>query len=118
MTLGSPAVVIVPKAAEPTVAFGAPNGGVLVALNASARTSSAWLAEIGTRRINARSRLRKPGPRTGLRELVPIVNAGAAWKAAVLNQRLTDRSSEDSSGSPITFGRWVPNPAKALLLVV
>src|SRR6187200_2958026 len=109
MTRGSPAAVIVPKAADPTVVFGAPNGGVLVALNASARISNAWFTESGTRRISARSRLRNPGPRTGLRELVPSVNAGAAWNAAVSNQRLTERSSEESVGSPIRFGRWVPN---------
>ena len=39
MTRGSPAVVIVPKAAEPTVVFAAPNGGVFVRLKISARTS-------------------------------------------------------------------------------
>src|SRR5215207_2256059 len=47
-----------------------------------------------------------------------MVNCGAAANAEVLNQRLTDRSSEGRDGSPTRLGRWVPNPAKALLLVV
>src|SRR5262245_34255444 len=47
-----------------------------------------------------------------------MTNCGAALNALVLNQRAVDRSSEGSSGSPATFGRCVPNPANALLLVV
>ena len=43
-TRGSPAVVIVPKAADPSAPFGAPRGGVFVTLNTSARSSSALLA--------------------------------------------------------------------------
>src|SRR5262245_18586613 len=118
MTRGSPAVVIVPNAADPTVVFGAPSGGVLVMLKNSARNSNASPAETGPRRISARSRLRYPGPRTGLRELVPIVNGPAGEKALVLNHRAVDRSSDGSVGSPARFGRCVPKPANALLLVV
>ena len=46
-----------------------------------------------------------------------MVNWGAVANALVLNHRLTDRSSSGSVGSPLRFGRWVPNPANALLLV-
>ena len=37
--------------------------------------------------------LRYPGPRMGLRELVPIANAGAAANAVVLNQWPIERWS-------------------------
>src|SRR5262245_5890963 len=118
MTRGSPAVVIVPNAADPTVVFGGPSGGVFVKLKNSARHSIALPGETGTRRMTARSRLRYPGPRTGLRELVPIVNGPAAENALVLNQRAVDRSSDGSVGSPFKFGRCVPKPANPLLFVV
>ena len=58
MTRGSPAVVIVPNAAEPNTPFGAPSGGVFVTLKISARISSAWSVASGTRRMRAKSRLR------------------------------------------------------------
>jgi len=57
-TRGSPAAVIVPNAADPTVVFGARKGGVFVTLNTSARISKARAPESGMRRITARSRLR------------------------------------------------------------
>src|SRR5262245_44361376 len=117
MTRGSPAAVIVPKAAAPKVPFGAPRKGVFVRLKNSARNSSALLAGSCTRRMRAMSRFRYPGPRTGLRELVPIVNWGAVQNTLVSNQRLVDRWSDGSVGSPFRFGRWVPKPANALLLV-
>jgi len=46
-----------------------------------------------------------------------MVKAGAGAKALVLNHRLTDRSSAGRVGSPTRFGRWVPKPANALVLV-
>ncbi len=109
--------MIVPKAADPKVPFAAPNCGVLVTLNTSARTSMAVPALTGMRRLIAMSRFRYAGPRTGLRDALPSVNAGAVLNTLVLNQRLTDRSSDGSSGSPVMFGRCVPNPANRLLLV-
>src|SRR5581483_12245948 len=84
-TRGSPAVVIVPKFAAPSTAAGAPNGGVLRRLNASARSSTA-VRPAGIRRTTARSTSRYEGPRRGLRDAVPRAKAGAASKAAVLNQ--------------------------------
>ena len=57
-TRGSPAEVIVPNAADPTVVLGAWKGGVFVTLNTSTRNSRALVPESSTRRITARSRLR------------------------------------------------------------
>src|SRR3954471_19771784 len=47
-----------------------------------------------------------------------MAKAGAGTNALVLNHRSTDRLPAGSVGSPITFGRCVPKPANALLLVV
>src|SRR5690242_19806025 len=117
MTRGSPAEVIEEKPGVPNATLGAPSGGVLVKLKHSARNSRLARSRIESRFIRAISASLKPGPRTGLRELVPKVNWGATVKAPVSNQRATVRLPPGKIGLPIRFGRWVPNPAKALKLV-
>src|SRR5437764_4279799 len=109
---------MVPKPADPATVFGAPNGGVLRALNTSTRNSSDAAPCSRMRRLIARSRLRYAGPLIGLRDALPSVNIGAIAKALVLNQWSGVRWSAGNSGSPTRLGRWTPNPANALKLVV
>ena len=73
-TLGSRAVVIVPKLAGPSCAAGAPKFAVFSRLNTSKRSSIARSPPNLTLRITARSTSWYVGPRTGLREADPIVN--------------------------------------------
>ena len=90
---GLPADVIVPNAEAVGVKdpFGSLNGGVLVTLNASARTSG--LSRSLTRNVFPiiRSAFCSPGPRTGLREHVPKVNGAAVVNAATLKNSSTLR---------------------------
>ena len=76
----------VPKFEAPLTAAGAPRFTVFNRLKISARTSIALPALIGMRRTTEKSISRYDGPRTGLREAFPIVNASGVEKAAVLNQ--------------------------------
>src|SRR5262249_33615650 len=117
-TRGSSADVTVPKFAAPATAFGAPKFGVFSRLKISPRSSIARGPAIRIRRVSATSTSRYDGPRTGFRDAVPSVNGPAGTKAAVLNQWPGVRWSAGNVGSPTRFGRWVPNPANALLFVV
>ena len=63
------------------------------------------------------SAFRYCGPRTGLRELLPIVNCGAIVNAVVLKNLAVVRSEDGRFGSLTRFGRCVPKPANALKLV-
>jgi len=65
-----------PKPAAPATVAGAPRGGVFVTLNASARNSTLRFSPKYVRLISAMSAFRYCGPRTGLRELLSIVNGG------------------------------------------
>src|SRR6185369_4000047 len=105
MTRGSPAEVMEPKPAEPRTVFGAPSGGVLVRLKNSARNSRFRTSPKYVRLIRATSAFRYCGPRTGLRELLPIVNCDAVVKSDVLKNRVVVRSEADKFGSATTFGR-------------
>src|SRR6185295_1340988 len=106
-----------PKPAAPATVAGAPSGGVFVTLNASARNSILNFSPKEVRFISAMSAFRYCGPRTGLRELLPIVNCGAMVKAEVLKNRAVLRSDDGRLGSLLKFGRCVPKPANALKLV-
>src|SRR5207253_902385 len=115
-TRGLPALVIEPKAALPKLPFGSFNGGVLDTLNVSARNSR--LTRSAMRKVlpTIRSAFCRPGPRTGLRELLPMTNWGAAVNAAVLKYFATLRPS-NSYGSLVRFGLWIAKPRLELLLV-
>ena len=73
----------VPNAALPKLPLGSLKGGVLVRLKASARMSS-WSCSRRRKVLPIiRSAFCRPGPRTGLRELLPMTNCGAAVNIAV-----------------------------------
>src|SRR6185295_5058331 len=63
------------------------------------------------------SAFRYCGPRTGLRELLPIVNCGAIVNVDVSKNCAVVRSDDERFGSLTRFGRCVPKPANALKLV-
>ncbi len=73
-----------PKAAVPKLPLGWAKAGVLVRLKSSARNSRTVFSAKVVRLMRLRSQSRKAGPRTGLREALPIVNWGAVAKAEVL----------------------------------
>src|ERR1700760_2733422 len=75
---------MVPKAAAPKEALGSLSGGVLLALKASARNSKLIRSVIRNVFPIIRSAFCRPGPRIGLRELLPMVNWGAVVNAATL----------------------------------
>ena len=106
-----------PKPAAPSTTFGAPNGGVFVKLKTSVRNSRFMVSVKLMRLISATSRLRYAGPRTGLRELLPMVNCGAIVNGAVLKKRAVVCSDEERFGFATRFGRCVPKPANALKFV-
>src|SRR5215468_2189330 len=105
-----------PNAAFPKLPLGSFNGGVLDTLNASARNSRFARSVIRNVLPIIRSAFWSPGPRTGLRELLPITNCGAAVNAAVLKYLATLRLAK-SFGLLIRFGRCTANPRPELLLV-
>src|SRR5262249_45727532 len=115
-TRGFPALEIEPNALLPTTPFGSASGGVLVTLNASARSSKVKFSRIGNVLPIITSAFCNPGPRTGLRELVPIVNGPAALNIEVSKYFATLRPSK-SFGLPVRFGRWTAKPKLELLLV-
>src|SRR5215475_8228677 len=117
MTRGSPAAEIEPNAVLPSTTLGAASGGVFVKLNASARNSTFARSLTFVRLISATSAFRYAGPRTGLRELLPIVKIGAITNALVSNHLDVERCDAGNSGFEIRLGRCVPNPANALKLV-
>ena len=103
-SLGFPALVIVPKAALPNEPFGSFNGGVLLALKTSARNSSFTRSDIRSVLPIVRSASCSPGPRTGFRELLPMLNCPALVKAALSNHWEALRLA-NSFGLLIRFGR-------------
>ena len=74
---------MVPNADVPKLPFGLPSGGVFITLNVSARNCSATRSRTKKVLPAMRSSVWYPGPLTGLRELVPIVNCGAGANAEV-----------------------------------
>src|SRR5215510_10987805 len=98
MTRRSPAEEIEPNAVFPRTTLGAPNGGVFVKLKASARNSTFARSFTFVRLISATSALRYAGPRTELRELLPIVKIGAVTNALVSNHLDVDRCDAGNSG--------------------
>src|SRR3974377_2290315 len=96
---------MVPNAADAKLPLGSFNGGVLDTLKASARNSR--LARSVRRKVLAsiRSAFCRPGPRTGLREVLPIVNCGACEKAATLNHPPALRFGRVFALGG-RFGRW------------
>jgi hypothetical protein len=71
---GVPALDIEPNAADPKTPFGSFRAGVFVTLKASARKLRRHRSLIRNVFATITSAFCNPGPRTGLRELVPMVN--------------------------------------------
>src|ERR1039457_5547335 len=84
-SLGFPALVMVPKAALPNEPLGSLSGGVLLTLKTSARNSRLTRSDIRNVLPIIRSASCSPGPRTGFRELLPMLNCPAAAKADLSN---------------------------------
>src|ERR1035438_371909 len=101
---GFPALVIVPKAALPNEPFGSFSGGVLLTLKASARNSRLTRSDRRNVLPIIRSASWSPGPRTGFRELLPMLNCPAALKADLSNHWEALRVA-NSFGLPMRFGR-------------
>ena len=93
----------------PNDPFGSFSGGVLLTLNTSARNSKFTRSVIRNVLPIIRSAFCKPGPRTGFRELLPIVNCGACVNAAVLNHSDALRPPK-AFGSLTRFGRCTAYP--------
>src|SRR5215475_4943792 len=108
-SLGFPALVIVPKAAAPNEPFGSFKGGVLLTLNASARNSNLTRSDRRNVLPIIRSAFCMPGPRTGLRELLPILNCPAAVNTDLLNHAPALRLA-NVFGLPLRFGRCTAYP--------
>src|SRR5882724_8508746 len=102
-TRGFPAPAIEPNAALPKLPLGSFKGGVFDTLKTSARNSRFTRSAIRNVSSIIKSAACSPGPRTGLRELVPIANCGADVKAVVLKYLATLRPS-NWLGSPIRLG--------------
>src|SRR5580704_16624477 len=84
-SLGLPALVIVPKAALPNEPLGSFKGGVLLTLKTSARNSRLTRSDTRNVLLIIRSASWSPGPRTGFRELLPMLNCPEALKADLSN---------------------------------
>src|SRR5262249_3298772 len=94
------ALVIVPKSALVTVLATFKKFALLKRLTRSAWNGSRHASVSANRLRSDKSHNCKLGPRTLRTPAVPRRDSGAGAKAAVLNQRLTVRSSLDSSISP------------------
>src|SRR5436190_18367076 len=95
-------------------ATGSFNGGVFDTLKTSARNSKLMDSRIRNVFPIIKSAFCRPGPRMGLRELVPITNWLAVVKAAVLKYFATVRPAK-SLGLPILFGLCTAKPRPELL---
>ena len=95
---------MVPNATLPKEPFGSFSGGVLLTLKASARNSKFILSV--TRKVlpSMTSAFWRPGPRTGLRELLPMKNGPAAANAVLSNQAPALRAAK-SFGFAMRLGR-------------
>src|SRR5438445_9136506 len=113
---GFPALVIVPKAALPNEPLGSLSGGVLLMLKTSARNSRLTRSEIRNILPIIRSASCRPGPRTGFRELLPMLNCPAAVNADLSNHWEALRAP-NSFGLPTRFGRCTAYPNADRVLV-
>src|SRR5215472_6778909 len=90
MALAAKALVMVPVALDPVVAFGFPNAGWLNRFAKSARNPNLDRSEnrFGKWKsfASAKSSFQKPGPRRMSRPELPNVNAAGATNADVSNQ--------------------------------
>src|SRR5437879_4778585 len=107
---------MLPKAADPKLPLGSLSGGVLVMLNASARKSSFTRSVSRNVLPSMRSACCNPGPRTGLRELLPIVNWGASLKALLSNHSDALRFANEFA-SPTRLGLCTAKPRLEFKLV-
>src|ERR1035438_2466853 len=108
-SLGFPALVIVPKAALPNEPLGSFRGGVLLTLKTSARNSKLTRSDIRNVLPIIRSASWSPGPRTGFRELLPMLNCPAAVNADLSNHSAALRFAK-SFGLLMRFGRCTAYP--------
>src|SRR5262245_43189666 len=97
-----------PKSAAPSVEPGRLKFARLKRLNASTRRSTRVRPATGIAFSSVRSAVFSEGPRSTDRGEVPKTSGAGLAKADVLNQRVSVRSPDGSSGSPTRSGRSGP----------